>query len=729
MGGERLMIPNVVRGADFRGCLDYLFQKEKQPLIVATNMVGQTSSELAIEFEMIRQLNQRSTVPVWHVSLAARPDEVISREQWAEITERFVRKVGEQAGENEKSISPEENQFVAIQHSDRGHPHIHLVLNRVLASGEVCYCKWDHNCAQQACREIEQELGLVIAITQERAAEVEAEPKFRLPREIIAQLEQQADRSGTVDPRLHQYYNHRRQRLEEIFDGNDPGLSHATQDDQPTDSAATRTEAACLSLGAATERTHAAVAHFIETTRADRPTSLTNPSDRPTVAEQQISTAIAQLDFHTPALERSPQSNRSTSLSVGSQTQISGADDTGYELDFEGITHQLNGCIADLSGAIKQHTQRRALIDEKFFQQLDGASIGRSVADRLAADDDGDQSLKAGGEQSQDGECQPQTTDSTRTEQPTGGDPIIALQLAQFAEELQRAARNRRKAAWLQSESSEVDESQAPSSAPDADATFPRWGDDYLSRTDGDRTPDHDLYYRDSLVSPTNSTGHPQTDLPTHQQRRDSSSAHREKAQVSSPQPEQTTEQKQQQYENLWHRFNEGLPAGLDAVERDVRIAQRAILQIGIRETSLLLCRSPQTQALLKAGNPHWQDHLHEVVAAAQERTLSLQQCQQGKWAVGVLERMLKDLETQAIEGDRYSLKQDSKTHSLTLTPKDGRGIILKQSRGYVVQSDLSPQDLRAIENIKLALDQQATERYHSNASIKPQSRGFGMGD
>jgi hypothetical protein len=90
---------------------------------------------------------------------------------------------------------------------------------------------------------------------------------------------------------------------------------------------------------------------------------------------------------------------------------------------------------------------------------------------------------------------------------------------------------------------------------------------------------------------------------------------------------------------------------------------------------------------------------------------------------------MLKDLETQAIEGDRYSLKQDSKTHSLTLTPKDGRGIILKQSRGYVVQSDLSPQDLRAIENIKLALDQQATERYHSNASIKPQSRGFGMGD
>jgi len=39
-------------------------QKEKQPIVVATNRVGQTLAELAIELEMIRQLNQRFTVPV-----------------------------------------------------------------------------------------------------------------------------------------------------------------------------------------------------------------------------------------------------------------------------------------------------------------------------------------------------------------------------------------------------------------------------------------------------------------------------------------------------------------------------------------------------------------------------------------------------------------------------------------------------------------------------------------
>jgi Relaxase/Mobilisation nuclease domain len=713
------MIPNVVRGTDFRGCLDYLFQKEKLPLIVATNMTGQTPAELAIEFEMIRQLNQRSTVPVWHVSLAARPDEVISLGQWAEVVDRFVRKVGEQAGEEEKGISPEGNQFVAVAHGDRIHPHIHLVLNRVLASGEVCYCKWDHNRAQQACREVEQELGLVIVVTQETATEVEAEPKFRLPREIIAQLELQADRSGIVDPRLQQYYDHRRQRMEEIFDGNGTGVSHSTQDDQPADSAANRAEAASLNLVAATERTHAAVTHFIETVRADRPATPADPSDQPTVRESRLDSAF----------ERSPQSNRSPSLSVESQTQISRTDDTDYELDFESITKQLNDRVADLSRSIEQHTQRRALIHEQSFQQLDGTNIGGRVACRLAANDDGDQSIEAGGERSQVGEHHPQTTDPTRSEQSAVGDPIIALQLAQFTEELQREAHNRRKPAWLQSESLEVDGSQASLSAPVPNETFHQRGDDHLSRIDGDRSDTHDLHHRDDLVSPTTPTGHSQTDLSTPQQRRDSAPTHREANQVNSPQPEWTIEQKQQHYENLWHRFNEGLPIQLEAVERDVQIAQRAIPQLGLGETSRLLCRSPHTQALLKAGNPQWQDHVHAVVGVAQERTLSLQQCQQGKWVVRVLERLLKDSNTSAIEGDRYSLHQDGQTHSLTLTAKDGRGTILKQSQGYVVQSNLSPQDLKAIQAVDRKLAQQAAEHVHSSPSTNPKSRGFDIGD
>jgi hypothetical protein len=199
---------------------------------------------------------------------------------------------------------------------------------------------------------------------------------------------------------------------------------------------------------------------------------------------------------------------------------------------------------------------------------------------------------------------------------------------------------------------------------------------------------------------------------------------------MNSPQPEWTIEQKQQHYGQLWHRFNEGLSAQMDAVERDVQIAQRAIPQLGIGETSRLLCRSPRTQALLKAGNPQWQDHVHKVVGAAQERTLSPQQCQQGKWVVGVLERLLRDSNTSAIESDHFSVQQDGITHSLTLTAKDGRGTIIKQARGYIVQSALLPQDLKAIEEkINHKLAQRAAERIHSTHSSPQKSRGFDVGD
>ena len=96
-----------------------------------------------------------------------------------------------------------------------------------------------------------------------------------------------------------------------------------------------------------------------------------------------------------------------------------------------------------------------------------------------------------------------------------------------------------------------------------------------------------------------------------------------------------------------------------------------------------------------------------------------------------MLQRWLRDSNADVIEGDRYIVHQNSPTHSLILNAKDGRGTILRQSHGYVVQSNLLHQDLKAIENLERKLAQQAAERVQSNTSINPksQSRGFEVGD
>lgn len=180
----------------------------------------------------------------------------------------------------------------------------------------------------------------------------------------------------------------------------------------------------------------------------------------------------------------------------------------------------------------------------------------------------------------------------------------------------------------------------------------------------------------------------------------------------------------QQHYEQLWQRFNGGLPDHLDAWERDVQAAQQAISQVGVVEAARMLCCSPQTQSLVRTGNPRWQDQVYEVLGADQERALFHSQRQQGEWVVEVLHRLLRDLNTQAFEGERYSVRRDNQTHSLTLVAKDGRGTIIEQARSYLVRSALLPQDLKAVEALNLKLPEKAAARLHSTIPSPQKKQG-----
>ena len=206
------MIPNVVRGNGFRGALDYVFDTKaqgeslKEPAIIDSNMEGQTARALATEFGVVRQLNRRCKNPVWHVSLAFAIGEVPTDEQLERIPALFIDKVGAQAGDGEQGIHSEQNQWVAVIHRDKAHLHLHLLLNRINYEGQVCYCKWDKNRAQAACREIEQELGLV-------AVKGDSSRLF-LDGRLVARLEQDAESTGVVDSRLERYRRERQASLE-----------------------------------------------------------------------------------------------------------------------------------------------------------------------------------------------------------------------------------------------------------------------------------------------------------------------------------------------------------------------------------------------------------------------------------------------------------------------------------------------------------------------------------
>src|SRR5579883_105641 len=185
---------------------ELLPKQSKQPTIIASNMAGQTARTLATEFGVVRQRNRRCKNPVWHVSLSFAIEDTPTEEQLERIPALFIDKVGAQAGEGERGINSDANQWIAVAHHNTDHLHIHLLLNRINYDGEVCYCKWDKNLSQAACREIEQELGLV---------EVKGDSeRLFLDGRLIAHLEKEEQKTGIADPRLERYRQEQQQSLE-----------------------------------------------------------------------------------------------------------------------------------------------------------------------------------------------------------------------------------------------------------------------------------------------------------------------------------------------------------------------------------------------------------------------------------------------------------------------------------------------------------------------------------
>lgn len=175
------MIGKITGGASFGGALDYLMKpKEPRPehekeqykerlkdtqctpgesapafeagerhRIIGGNMSGDTRAELAQEFKAITRQRPDIEKPVHHVSLSAGQNDKITVEQWNEIAEKYVERMGFR-----------DSPYLVIQHRDGKTDHIHILTSRVDLEGKVVSDWQCKNRAEKVIREIEREHGL-----------------------------------------------------------------------------------------------------------------------------------------------------------------------------------------------------------------------------------------------------------------------------------------------------------------------------------------------------------------------------------------------------------------------------------------------------------------------------------------------------------------------------------------------------------------------------------------
>ena len=124
------MIGKVTVGKSFGGCLLYCLNdkiqageetvmKNRAEILLFNKCFGD-QKELTQQFNEVRWLNPKLSKPVMHITLSLAPGEHLTKDKWMEVAEQCA-----------KDMGFENNQYVAIQHKDSGHEHLHIVANRV----------------------------------------------------------------------------------------------------------------------------------------------------------------------------------------------------------------------------------------------------------------------------------------------------------------------------------------------------------------------------------------------------------------------------------------------------------------------------------------------------------------------------------------------------------------------------------------------------------------------
>src|SRR5690348_13700834 len=124
------MIGKIMIGKSFRGCLLYCLNDKSEDLnnpitknraeVLLFNQCFGNQKELIKQFNEVRQLNPRLSKPVLHITLSFAPGEQLSKYRMMQICENCAQEMGF-----------DKNQYVAIQHSDTNHQHVHIVANRI----------------------------------------------------------------------------------------------------------------------------------------------------------------------------------------------------------------------------------------------------------------------------------------------------------------------------------------------------------------------------------------------------------------------------------------------------------------------------------------------------------------------------------------------------------------------------------------------------------------------
>ena len=192
------MIGKISKSGSFKKLVEYLDKEDA--VLLGTNMYGQGSKELTAEFMAIRDLNPGIKQPVLHASLSLLPGESLSDEQFREVCEKWIEKMG---------FDLNKNQYLIVRHKDTEHEHAHLAINRIdMLNGKVVVDSFERYRSQEIIRNLEQTYGLEQVAPswqtfKNKERPLEQNPEISSRQKLTQEIEKAASGSPTMPEFFH----------------------------------------------------------------------------------------------------------------------------------------------------------------------------------------------------------------------------------------------------------------------------------------------------------------------------------------------------------------------------------------------------------------------------------------------------------------------------------------------------------------------------------------------
>jgi hypothetical protein len=139
------MMGKPITGRSFGGCIRYVVDKQEAKILAAEGVRMQNASTLAHDFNLQRKMRPELGKAVGHLVLSW------SKEDLSKLSDGIM---VERAKKYMEKVGIRNTQYVIVRHSDRDHPHLHLVYNRVDNNGKTITDKNNFAKNVKACKEI-----------------------------------------------------------------------------------------------------------------------------------------------------------------------------------------------------------------------------------------------------------------------------------------------------------------------------------------------------------------------------------------------------------------------------------------------------------------------------------------------------------------------------------------------------------------------------------------------